>query len=262
MGVLDNLIRVKASAKEDDLLKMLDEVLIYEKLSADEKLRDLKNSEVTRKKCPLLAAFVDGDMYAAILADLVANVYLQIENRIPQVLATVSERSSKQQKQMEILQHGITHVGYMGLTDYDHEMMKGHLSAVFTAQVQDIITAAIIVKGIDGYVMYHGTYQVKENAPDSYITHKPVLMKGTHGILTLNNYSVLGNNGYPFGYYTDWNGSRYDVMLGPDRVMYLVGGGRTITHMMSDEENNVLNRAKQEAQEFAKAVVSVVESVV
>ena len=63
MSILDDLIRVKTNQQDDDLLKMLDEIPVYEKLSVDEKLMDLKNSEVTRKKCPLLAGFADGKLY-------------------------------------------------------------------------------------------------------------------------------------------------------------------------------------------------------
>ena len=48
MSILDDLIRVKTNQQDDDLLKMLDEIPVYEKLSVDEKLKDLKNSEICR----------------------------------------------------------------------------------------------------------------------------------------------------------------------------------------------------------------------
>ena len=95
MGVLDDLIKIKKVKKTDDLLKMIDEVSVYEKLAIDENLKDLSTSAITRAKCPLLAAFIDGKYYETILAELVSNIYLQIEGRIPDILFRVVNRDRK-----------------------------------------------------------------------------------------------------------------------------------------------------------------------
>lgn len=57
MGVLDDLIKIKSVKQEDDLLKLLDEISIYEKLSANEAFKDLKTSKITREKMPSACIF-------------------------------------------------------------------------------------------------------------------------------------------------------------------------------------------------------------
>lgn len=262
MGVLDDLIRIKSSKQEDDLLKMLDEIPVYEKLSVDENLRDLKNSSVTRAKCPMLTGFVDGKIYETVLTELVSNVYLQIEGAIPEILSTAAEKSLKQQRQMEILGASIAHVEYCELTQYDHEKMKNRLAAVFTKPCQDVVTAVLIVREPGGYKMYHGTYMVKETGTFDIGVSEPLVVKGEHGMLIMDSYSVLGNDGYRFASYKNPRIS-YDVMIGPDGVMYLLNGNRTeITFHISESQRNHLNLAKKDPQEFAKLLIAIIEDVI
>lgn len=261
MSVLDSLIKIKTSTQDDDLLKLLDEISIYEKLSVDEKLKDLKTSKITRTKCPILAAFSDGKLYETILADLAANVYLQIEGHIPAVLETDTEKTLKQQKQMEILQSGIIHVEYRDLMEYDHEIMKYQLAAVFTNTCQDVVTAAIIVREPGGYKMYHGTYVITEiNKSVGYVC-TPLIIKGHNGIFTMDSYSILGNNGYRFGHYVTDHAS-YDVMIGPDDILYLLQGDFTIPCKIPKTEKNRLNMSKNDPQTFAETVTLIIESVI
>ena len=55
MSSIETLIRIKKQAQTDDLVRLLDEVADYEKLSKAEAFRDLRTSEVAKKKLPLLA---------------------------------------------------------------------------------------------------------------------------------------------------------------------------------------------------------------
>lgn len=261
MNVLDDLIRIKANKQDDDLLKLLDEVPVYEKLAVDEKLKDLKNSEITRRKCPLLAAFVDGHMYETVLADLAANVYLQIEGEIPLVLQTASELSMKKQKQLEILQKGIAAVSYRDLMDYDHSTMKAFLTAVFVKKHNNANIAALIVKQTDGYTMFHGTYIADEKGKSADCIYTPLAIKGKKGILAMDSYSVLGNNGYPFAHYSR-DAVRYDVMIGPDGILYLMNGLLVNSYELHYADRNALNMAKKDPAGFAKELVSVIERVV
>lgn len=261
-SILDDLIRIKSSKQEDDLLKLLDEIPVYEKLSADEKLKDLRHSEITRKKCPMLAGFIDGNMYERTLADLAANVYLQIEGAIPAILQTVAIKTLKQQKQMEVLQSGIAQVEYRELTEYDHEEMKDMVAAVFTKKQQDVTIAVVIVRAPNGYTMYHGTYSTGKAGGEAKSIYVPLAVKGEHGILTMESYSVLGNNGYTFAIYRN-SQSVYDVMIGPSNELYLMqGGNAVITYPIPWEEVNALHMAKKDPQAFAELVTSIIESVV
>lgn len=261
MSILNDLIKIKTNKQDDDLINMIDEVPVYEKLSVDEKLRDLKTSTITRSKCPMLAGFIDGNLYETLLADLVSNIYLQIEGRIPNILLSAAERTMKQQKQMEVLKMGIAHVHYSDLTEYNHELMKELVAAVFTKQEQNYTIAAIIVKEPDGYTMYHGTYSTDTGKCDKII-NMPIVVRGKSGIFTMNTYSVMGNNGYRFGLYMNENIS-YDIMIGIDNELYLMNGNIVVSvHSMSREDRNALNMVKKDPKEFAEKITSIIESVV
>lgn len=263
MSILDDLIRAKTNQQDDDLLKMLDEIPVYEKLSVDEKLKDLKNSEITRAKCPLLAGFADGNLYETVLADLVSNVYIQVEGHAPAVLETAAEKTLKQQRQFEILQKGVARVEYLGLEHYDHETMHDTVAAVFTKPHDTIVMAVIIVKTPDGYIMYHGTYtnDDKEKETVEKSAYDPIVIKGKHGIFTMDTYSVLGNNGYRFGHYA-MEHITYDVMIGPDGLLYLLAGELPAIHEMPWNDRNSLHMAKKDPKEFATVITGIIESVV
>lgn len=260
MNVLENLIKIKKHANDDDLLMMMDELIAYQKLSEDESLGDLKTSEFTRKKCPLLAAFVDGKMYETVLADLAGNIYVQIEGYLPPVLLTATERNLKQQKQIEILRSGIVQVHYHDLTDYVHEFMKDQVLAVFTKKHGEWTTAAIIVKDTDSYEMYHGVYGGSQAAVTN-IVYAPEIITSNHGSFVLKNYSVLGNNGYKFGNYL-YKDVSMDVMLGPDHILYLSNGSEELTFPIPWDVSNRLVKSKKDSVLFARELMTFIESVI
>lgn len=261
MGVLDDLIKIKTAKQEDDLLKLLDEIPIYEKLSVDKNLADLKNSDVTRKRCPLLAGFKDGKLYEILLADLAANVYLQIENRIPDVLMSAVNFSAKQERQKEVLKHGITRIEYRDITEYDHDELSALVAGVFTKREGTACTIAIVVKMPDGYVMYHGCYMGDKTEKDGTVKNNPIIIRGSKGIFTMNNYSMLGNNAYRFGTYSCMNGT-YDVMLGMEGELYLMNGEQPMVYELSHALMNRIHMAKSDPRLFAEAITIALESVV
>lgn len=262
MSILNDLIRIKTSAQEDDLIKMLDEVPVYEKLSVNEQFKDLKSSEITRTKCPMLAAFVDNQPYETILADLVANIYLQIEGHIPDIFNAVIERTPKQQKQFEILQQGLVRVEYEELIEYDHETMEEHVAAVFTKRNKSSAIVVIIVRNHDGYKMYHGSYMSDGNDQITIKMLSPIMARGNKGVFVMEIYSMLGNNAYPFGRYSDENHS-YDIMISLDGELFLVDEEEKVSnYTIPHEEHNKLNMAKKDPEDYAKTVLSIIESVV
>ncbi len=260
MSVLNDLIKIKTSKKEDDLIKMLDEVSAYEKLSVDKNLKDLKTSAVARAKCPLLAGFADGNMYETVLGELAGNVYLQIEGIVPDVLAITEERTQKREKQIKILEQSIFRVDYRELAEYDNETMEDMLAAVFTRKYADNVLAVLIVRHPSGYTMYHGSYTISGKGTEKKIRkiYNPVITKGKHGRFTLYSYSVLGNNGYRFGSY-EVSDAVYDVMIGPDNIMYVMQKNVGNEISLSREECNDLNIAKKNPYDFADQVVSIID---
>lgn len=261
MGVLDDLIKIKTARQEDDLLKLLDEIPVYEKLSVNPQFADLKNSEVTRSKCPLLAGFKDGNLYETLLADLAANVYLQIENAIPDVLRIMTDLSPRQEKQKEALQKGITRIEYREIMEYDHEQMKSMVIGVFTKKESKETIIAIITKTSDGYVMYHGTYTEDASGKRVSIKSESTVVETKKGVFIMDSYSVLGNNSYPFGRYSRPAGS-YTVMLGERHELYLIKGEQPFVYNLDKYLSNKIYFSKNDAQMFAEAVAEAIESVV
>ena len=262
MGVLDDLIKIKKVKKTDDLLKMIDEVSVYEKLAIDENLKDLSTSAITRAKCPLLAAFIDGNYYETILAELVSNIYLQIEGRIPDILFRVVNRTAKQQKQIEIIQAGVSHVEYRDIMEYDHETMKDRVSAVFTKSFQNATIAVIVIREIENYVMYHGVYTETETKHIAINKMPRVVITGQFGIFTMKSYSILGNNGYRFGSYRNEH-IFYDVMIEQGTILYLMNGNITaFVYEITAQEHNNLNLAKNDPHKFAEILTDIIERVV
>lgn len=261
MSALNDLIRIKSKRQEDDLLKILDEMSAYEKLSADESFKDLKKSEITRKKCPLLAGYADGEIYETMLAEIAANIYLQIEGQIPDVIQAAAEYTPKKQRQLEILRKSIVQVEYRDLTEYHHEYMKEKLIAVFTKKYQYMALAMLIVKN-QNYCIYHGTYQVQESDQISKSLYAPTTYRGEKGIFTMESYSILGNNGYPFATYRNRE-TLYSIMIGPEKELYLIKEDKTyVTYPIPPEEQNVLNTAKKDPNLFAGQVIRIIESVI
>lgn len=260
MDILGDLIKIKQNVKSNDLITMLDELSIYEKLSVNEKFRDLKSSEIARSKCPMLARFVDDQPYELILGELIANVYLHIEGEIPDLLRTIVERTPKQRKQFEILQKGIAHVCYKMLTEYDHETMADYVEAVFTNRKKGSTTVAIIVKNANMYEMYHGIIVANNVSHTSITGIEPIMARGKRGIFVMNTYSMLGNNGYPFGKYSNSENS-YEIMIGPDgQLFFLQDGQIAMERTIPKQKQNSLNMAKTDVNNFAKEVVSLIES--
>lgn len=264
MSVLDDLIQIKKMSQKDDLIKILEEVDTYEKLSADKALQDLSASEITRKKCPLLAGIADGNVYEQILGDLAANVYLQVEGRIPEILRHGGEMKEKQKRQLNILQSSVAEVEYRDLSLYVHASMKDQVVAVFVSECPHTSSAiaVIIVKTDFSYIMYHGIYETDTKESDVKVGDlSPVQTKGKKGILTLYTYSMLGNNAYPFARYADEKGA-YQVMLSLDGILYLTKDGVvSFEHVLTLEEKNELAAAKETKTIFSEAVLGLIENV-
>lgn len=262
MSILDDLIKIKTCAQEDDLIKMLDEIPVYEKLSVNEEFRDLKSSAITRSKCPMLAAFVDGNAYETILGELIANIYLHIENNVPDMFRTAIERTPKEQKQFEILEQSLICITYHMLSEYDHEAMKNRVAAVFTNRRDVMTMIVIILRSQDGYDMYHGCYDTDGKEYVYTLMLEPVVVRGDKGVFSMTSYSMLGNNGYPFGHYMI-DDVDYKVMIGPDGELFLIQGDETfLQYHIPDGKRSLLATSKNNAKEFANAVLSTIESVV
>ena len=135
MSSIETLIRIKKQAQTDDLVRLLDEVADYEKLSKAEAFRDLRTSEVAKKKLPLLAGAYAGEEYSLALLTLAGHVVSHLEGAVPRVLTEPMENlTSRQIVRMELMQKQIIQVTYDSLNTYVHDEEKEHVVAVYTSR--------------------------------------------------------------------------------------------------------------------------------
>ena len=86
MSAIENLIQIKKQCKNDDIVRIMDEVTDYEKLSRSPVFRDLRTSKPAQKKLPLLSSAYQGDLYALSLLTLGGNIIAHLTDQVPRVL--------------------------------------------------------------------------------------------------------------------------------------------------------------------------------
>lgn len=261
MSALDTLIKVKKQLRNDDLIRILDEVTIYEKLSKSKALRDIKTASATRKKCPLLAAAYDGDLYALALTIVAGHIIAHLEQTIlPIFIEAQLGLSPRERHRLEIMQNQIIPVTYASLMEYDHKTMESNVLAVYATEQETETSIVIIVRNKNEYVFYQGYFDKKEDLEVSD-TNQPYVETREHGSLCIAQYSIQGNNAFPFATYQ--RGSKtYSVMLPNHETLWVF---EDIEHPqevhLSLGERNQLGFAKQHVETFASAILDILERV-
>lgn len=266
MSAIETLIKIKKSAKSDDLITLLDEVIAYEKLSKSEAFRDLSVSETAQKKLPLLAGAYKGDLYSLSLILLARNIIRHLENEVPEVLAIPIDRlAPKMQKRLELVQDNVIKVQYDDLTEYHQETMAEQVVAVFTENLGQRKAILIVVRDNEKYDIYQGYYvddnktihNMQKAVP--YEREKTSVASGISYHLSILTYSLQGNNAYPFAE-LGYGETQYTVMM-PDYTRIWIdeketGIRREIT--LSMEERNALNLAKTEIEHFVNRLLEII----
>lgn len=259
MSAIEALIKVKKQQQTDDLIRILDEVTIYEKLAKSKTLQDLKTSQATRKKCPLLAAAYDGDIYALSLTTLAGHIIAHLENIVPSVLTQPKQQlSPRELRRIEIMQNQIIPVTYASLQEYDHKTMESQVVAVYTTERETETAILIVVKVKNTYSIYQGYYK-ERGVIETSETHQPYIETRPHGSLCIAQYSVQGNNAFPFATYHTKQ-KTYSVMLPDHETLWVfedINHPQTIVLSLGDR--NALAFAKQRVETFAATILDILE---
>ena len=260
MSALETLIKVKKQCQNDDLIRILDEVTIYEKLSKSKTLRDLKTAQATRKKCPLLASAYDGDLYALSLMTLAGHIVAHLESVVPSVLIQPKQDlSPRELHRLEIMQDQIISVTYAPLREYDHNTMESNVIAVYTSEQENATAILIIVRVHSTYSIYQGYYN-EQNGCD-VIAQQPYVETRKNGSLCITRYSIQGNNAFPFGTYRTVNHT-YSVMLPDHETLWVFEDMNHPQEIhLSLGDRNQLAFAKQHVETFASALLDILERV-
>lgn len=263
MSALDTLIKVKKSATTDDLLRFLDELILYEKLAKAETFRDLKTSAVAQKKLPLLSGIYTGDIYSLAICEIVCNIISHLDETIPEIIQEpVVDLSPKELRRLEILRKSVITSVYYSLNEYNHDIMKDHVVAVFTGdkgKQKQQAAILIVVKDQNMYQIFQGFYTMdKETDSDSYRI-EPYIYRDHDMILSITTYSMQGNNAYAFGELTTGSG-QYSVMMPTCDTLWLLkqDENEKIVIKLTMEEINALNLAKLEIETFSKCIMDII----
>ena len=259
MSAIETLIKVKKQSKTDDLVRLLDEVTIYEKLAKSEAFRDLKTSQPARKKCPLLASAYDGDLYAMSLLTLAGHVIAHLESVVPHVLTEpMAGLSQRERQKMELMQNQVICVSYDSLTAYDHKTMAEHVVAVYTSERETETAILIVVRNNNAYVIYQGYYK-EQSIVNNQKDYQPYVETRGQKSLVISNYSIQGNNAYPFGQYVTGEHT-YSVMLPNHETLWAF---KDIDHPMviplSIGDRNQLTMTKQSIKTFTATLFDILE---
>lgn len=266
MSVIENLIQIKKQSTNDDIVKMMDEVADYEKLSRSELFRDLTTSKVAQKKLPLLAKAYAGDLYALSLSTLAGHIIAHLEDRIPEVLEKPMETlSERDMKRMELMNKSLIPVFYRGLLEYD-DSMEDQVVAIYSSErpngsvaLMIIVRDKDIVRDEDTYNVYQGYYRPGKKEEQQYGSHQQLNVydfeeEGDH--FSFTTYSLLGNNRYPFGEIRLADGRRYLVSM-DYRALCLETEEKEkpIRISLRMEQRNTLNLCKTDPEKLGKTLL-------
>lgn len=268
MSALDALIQVKKQADTEDLILLLDEIAAYEKLSKAAAFRDLKTSEVARKKLPLLTKAYAGDLYCLCMMEMARNILTHLnQNEVPKVVTEPFENlTERTQKRIEMMESSIITVHYRSLYEYRDKEEKDRVVAVFTENVPetDQIAALIIVRSGREYTIYQGYYQKKKKEEKiTRLEPTPFIKKEDDLSLSILTYSVQGNNAYPFATLKTPS-ETYSVMFASYDNMWLTpeSGRNRLETFLTREERNYMGMAKTDITLFSDFVMKIARQMI
>lgn len=260
MSAIEALIKVKKQAKNDDLIRLLDEVITYEKLNKMKTFENLRTSKAAQKKVPLLSSAYQGDMYALSMVTMAGHILRHLDDNIPLILTELEEQiTEKEQQRLLIMQDALIQPQYWPLHEYKHDKMRNHVVAMFSNERADKTAILIVAKESGTYHIYQGYYKAKKTSVVSKAL-EPYCVKHDNMSLSILTYSIQGNNAYPFGVFHK-NKKRYDVMLPSHDSMWLreVQTGELFTISLSMEQRNRLNMAKAQVESFADILLQIIQ---
>lgn len=279
MSMIDQLIQMKRAKKDNDIVAMLDEFTLYDKLSDIKALGDIDNSPALQKKLPHLTKLIKGDFYnlslAIVARDILTHLNYEIPSAIYNHMADIPERTKKR---LTLVGDSTVQAEYRELREYHQETNKNKVIGVYTNNVEDsdMVRIIIIVNQRDEiYTIYQGSYEEidgevceKESRMNQQISS--YIEKVKHGTIIIPNYSIQGNNSYPFAQYKNQEGFYYisipdrkHLALSKDAPAYwdvskgeIIGEVENIT--LTTKEINKLGIDRQEIERFAQTIARII----
>lgn len=272
MSLIDQLISIKKATSGNDILAMMDEFILYERLSRSSALGDLETSPVLQKRLPLIHKAISDNIYELSLFIMAGNIINHLTGETPE---HINEHMMKvpelTKKRLQLAQENTLSVRYYDLTDYHHALYEDQVVAVYTNVIEPTTSVIIITYTNNAYNIFQGSFYDLDNEVDKETKEEKVFVvledyifsTQTHSI-SIETYSAQGNNGYPFGTYDNKESIRY-LMLPDDFTLWILPS-QHLTKVKPDEitkipltveEVNRLTMSKHTTERFAMAISAI-----
>lgn len=278
MSMIEQLIQMKKAKKNNDIVNMLNEFTLYDKLSDIKALGDLETSTALQKRLPHLAKLVEGDFYNLSLATVARDVLTHLNYEIPSdIYSHMAEIPERTKKRMVLVGDTTVNAEYRELESFHSETNKENVIGVYTNNIEDsdMVRIIIIVDHSDErYTIYQGSYEEVEGQvleAESKTSHhiEGYSEKTNRGTIRIGNYSIQGNNAYPFAEYVTHEGAHY-ISIPDSRHISItktipywdferdevVGSEEMIS--LTTKEINELSMSRQEIEKFAKSIANII----
>lgn len=256
MSALDTLLQVKTQLDRDDLIRLFDEMTAYEKIKGRTAL--LKNEKAMRKKFPLYMKAKDGDLYGISLLIILERMLAHLLETTPDWVTELTDAlSAKKKKQMDVIAESIIPIEWDVLESYSPEFHGDKLLGVFAEPLKGRTAILILIKKGRTYTVFQGV--VKETVKQKTQPLTPCVITKREWTLSVLTYSILGNNGYPFGTLSG-KGKTFDVwMPSPDQIVLTAQTDGKKEIRLTDSEVAAVQMAKTNVVSFTDTLLDVIE---
>lgn len=229
MSLIDQLISIKKTSSSDDILTMMDEFILYGRLSRSSALGNINESPVLQKRLPLIYKAVQENIYELSLFFMSATIMQHLTGEIPDhILNHMSIVSDIVRQRLTIAQASTMSVEYHELSQYSHALYEEYVVAVYTNDIGPVTNILIITHHNKMYNIFQGHYtaptedelEVVQNDIVTSVNLEPLVRDINGAILSLETYSAQGNNGYFFASYIKDGISKY-LMLPDNNTLWL-----------------------------------------
>ena len=271
-SIIDQLIHIKELSSSSDIITMMDEFVLYGRLSRSTALGNISDSPVLQKRLPLITKAVQGAIYELSLLVVASDIIQHLTGSIPDhIQAHLDDIPERTRRQLVAAQNGTLRVHYEVITAYHHESQENDVIAVYTNKQDTHTSVLIITHNMDRYTIYQGRFDNEDgdDAPDTIEAIDPtktyIHKSETHEI-HLDTYSNQGNNGYFFAQ-LHMDGLICHMMIPTPKTLWLSASPHIkqlldpqglIEIQLNQAEINTLNMSKHSVEAFTTTLSKII----
>lgn len=209
MDLIAQLINSKKEEKDLQLDKYLTELIKYEKLSKSKKFTHITDSPILQKKLPLCWSAFNQDAHSFWILNEASTILQNVTMERLQIFDDLDAHySKKKQKQLEIIgntnQHQFSYLSLVSLPrDFDYD---NALYLTETTNIDNQVSLTIIQTLENRTTVYSGYIDIKDEDKienDKFVI-PPFTRSKDNDKITIQTYSVQGNNDYNFAELNDY----------------------------------------------------------